>query len=537
MKKLIENGYGPLLFGVAIAIGVFLGGLLNFDPPTKSLFSVNFKNQKVQRLINFINNEYVDEVNTDSILDVTINSILENLDPHSTYIPADIHQQVIENMEGSFVGIGIEFRMYRDTVIVINVLKGGPSEKVGLHNGDRILIADSDTLFGRKIISDSVVTKLKGISDSEVDLTIYRPTSKELLKKKIIRGKVPIKSVDVAYMINDSLGYIKINRFAGSTYEEFSNALDKLQNEDVKSLVLDLRNNPGGFMHTAKKIADEFLPSDKLIVFTKNRKGAVDEEFSSGEGRFKKGNLYILINENSASAAEVVAGALQDNDRGTIIGRRSFGKGLVQQELDLGDGSAVRLTTARYYTPTGRSIQKPYVNGDSSYEDDLTKRIHNGELLDADSIKVNGDLKFITPKGKIVYGGGGIIPDVFVAVDTTQYESWLYAAIRYSNLNDFFLNYVDANRSEFEKMGYSNFRKDFNSENKVYSDFVKYLDARGIKTTDDPISRSMLSIRIKAFVARLVWGDEMMYPIWDTIDPMLTAVDSLEKDTTDSNKS
>ena len=279
MKKLIDNGYGPLIFGIAMAIGVFLGNTLDFKTAPSSIFGSNFKNQKVQRLLDYINDEYVDEVNTDSILDVAINNILGNLDPHSTYIPADMHQQIIENMAGSFVGIGVEFRMYRDTVLVINVLKGGPSEKVGLHNGDRILMANADTIYGAEIISDSVVSKLKGIEGTEVALKLYRPSSKQIINKTIVRGKVPIKSVDVAYMINDTLGYIKINRFAGSTFIEFEKSLSYLLELGMKSMVLDLRDNPGGFMHIAKDIADEFLPDNKLIVYTKNRKNQVDEKF------------------------------------------------------------------------------------------------------------------------------------------------------------------------------------------------------------------------------------------------------------------
>lgn len=528
MKKLIENGYGPLLFGIAIAIGILLGNSLSFNGSTNTFLGNNFKNQKVQRLIDFINNDYVDEVDTDSILDIAINSILSDLDPHSTYIPAEIHQQIIENMEGSFVGIGVEFRMYKDSVLVINVLKGGPSERMGLHNGDRILMANTDTLYGKSIISDTVITKLKGIKGTNVDLSIYRPTAKKVLKKVVTRGDVPIKSVDVAYMINDSLGYIKINRFAGSTFDEVDRSLSVLLDKGMKSLILDMRDNPGGFMHIAKKIADEFLPDDELIVYTKNRKGDVDKKYSTGKGKFKKGNLYVLINENSASASEVVAGALQDNDRGIIIGRRSFGKGLVQQELDLGDGSAVRLTIARYYTPTGRSIQKPYVKGGHDYQNDYADRLRNGELLEADSIKVNDDLKFVTPKGKVVYGGGGIIPDVFVPIDTSKYDHWLYEAIRYSNLSNFFLNYVDANRTMLENIEYNDFRSRFDEDNYVYNDFIKYLNDLGVKTKNGTKEKYILKLRIKAYVARLVWGDEKMYPIWNEIDPILIKIDSLE---------
>ena len=529
MKKLIENGYAPLAIGIAVAIGIFLGNYLSFETESRtSLFGSNFKNQKVQRLLNYIDEEYVDEVDTDSILDVAINNILENLDPHSIYIPASMHQQVKENMAGSFVGIGVQFRMYNDTLFVINVLKGGPSFKAGLHNGDRILMASSDTIYGKNIVSDSIIGKLKGKDGTDVELKIYRPTSKKTFIKTITRGKVPIKSVDVAYMVNDSLGYIKINRFAGTTFDEFDKSLSNLLSLGMKSLVLDLRDNPGGFMHIAKQIADEFLHDNQLIVYTKNRKGEEDRELSTGDGKFQEGNLYVLINENSASASEVVSGALQDNDRGTIVGRRSFGKGLVQQELDLGDGSAVRLTTARYYTPTGRSIQKSYSKGNKSYYSDYTRRLHNGELISKDSIEVNDTLKFVTPKGKIVYGGGGIIPDVFVSVDTTNYAGWVYQAIKYSNLSEFFLNYVDTHRLELEKIDYASFRKNFDSDRVIYEDYIEFLKKRGVNPTTDINAEKILRLRIKAYTASLVWSDEKMYPIWDEIDPMIIKVKNLE---------
>ena len=531
MKRLIKNGYAPLIIGVAISLGIYLGDYISPSNSSTTGFDSNIKTKKIQRLLNYIDNEYVDKVNTDSILDIAINDVLKNLDPHSTYITAKMHQSIKENMEGSFVGVGVQFRIYRDTVFVINVLKGGPSQKAGIHNGDRILIANSDTLYGVNSNNNTIISKLKGAEGSNVELQIYRPSENKIITKIVTRGKVPIKSVDIVSMIDRNLGYIRVDRFSRNTYDEFESAMTTLIDSGMKSLILDLRDNPGGFMHIAKQISDEFLEKDKLIVYTKNRKEEIDEEFSTRTGQFKTGKLYILINENSASASEVVAGALQDNDRGIIIGRRSFGKGLVQQELDLGDGSAVRLTTARYYTPTGRSIQKPYSEGNDAYYNDYNRRLVSGELINADSIVVDKKLMFTTPKGKIVYGGGGITPDVFVPVDTTHYSSWLYTAISYSNLNEYFLQYTDGERSNLEKLGYDSYIVNFDKDGSVYNGFIEYLNKQGIKTTEDKKEVNILKLKIKAFISNLVWGEKESFSIWKQMDPYLIKVNDLENNT------
>src|SRR5690606_11410735 len=360
----------------------------------------------------------VDEVNTDSIVDVTVNGILDNLDPHSTYIPKSELQRVTENMQGDFVGIGVSFYTYKDTIAVIRPVEGGPSQKAGIRSGDRIIMADGDSIFGRTWSNDAIMEKLKGEKDSKIQLKVYRRGEPHLLDFTVKRSDIPINSVDAAYMLTSDMGYIKINRFAGSTYKEFKKALDRLQNEGATKLALDLRDNPGGFLGIAEQIVDEFLEDDKLILFTKNKSGNIEKSFATRRGDFEEGEIYILINENSASASEIIAGALQDNDKGTIVGRRSYGKGLVQREMALGDGSAVRLTVSRYYTPTGRSIQRPYENGKSEeYYNDYHKRLSVDELNDEPHIQVDDSLRFVTPKGKVVYGGGGIIPDIFVSLD------------------------------------------------------------------------------------------------------------------------
>lgn len=348
------------MLGIAIAAGIFIGGKLNFSDSSDRFFTSNSKKDKLNRLIDYIDYEYVEDVNTDSIVDVTVNSILDNLDPHSTYIPKKDLQTVTENMKGDFVGIGVSFYTYRDSVTVIRALEGGPSLKAGIKGGDRIIMANGDSIYGKNWTNEEVVNRLKGEKDSKVDLKIYRRGEPELLDFTVRRSEVPIKSVDAAFMLSNNLGYIKINRFAESTFKEFKRGLTRLQNEGAEMLVLDLRDNPGGFLGIAEQIADEFLEKGKLILFTKNKKGNIERSFATSRGSFENGEVFVLINENSASASEIIAGALQDNDKGTIVGRRSYGKGLVQREMALGDGSAVRLTVSRYYTPTGRSIQRSY---------------------------------------------------------------------------------------------------------------------------------------------------------------------------------
>jgi len=398
----ISNKYLPILFFSTLAFGVILGAMLNF-PNSGNGFLTNNPKNKLNKLVDFINNEYVDNVNSDSIVDLTVTGILDKLDPHSVYINKSEMREVSQSMKGDFVGIGINFYMFNDTLAVINPIKNGPSDKAGLQAGDRILYAGSAKLFGRKLPTDSLFSKLKGKVGSEVELTVFRKNGNKFLKYKVIRGVIPIKSVDVAVMVDKTTGYIKINRFSETTYDEFEKGLTQLKKQGAQSLVIDLRENGGGYLEQAVKIADDFLKEGQLIVFTKNKRGEVSKTFATDGGTFEAGNIFVLINENSASASEILAGALQDNDRATIVGRRSFGKGLVQQEMDFGDGSAVRLTVARYYTPTGRSIQKSYKKGNEDYFNESIHRFKSGELYKKDSIKIINPQKYKTPKGKIVY--------------------------------------------------------------------------------------------------------------------------------------
>ena len=473
-----KKKYLPLIIGVAVAAGIFIGGKLDFSDTPDKLFSKNSKKDKLNRLIDYIEYDYVDNINTDSIVDVTVNGILENLDPHSVYIPKEDMQSVAENMKGDFVGIGISFYPYRDSIAVIRAIENGPSAKAGIKGGDRIVMADTDTLFGNRLKNGQLVNKLKGPLNSKVNLKVFRKGEPKLLNFTVKRSHIPIKSVDAAYMLTNKLGYIKINRFAETTYKEFKTSLNKLLHMGATEIAIDLRDNPGGFLNIAEQIADEFLEDDKLILFTKNKRGSIEKTFATEKGDFEKGKLYVLINENSASASEIVAGALQDNDKGIIIGRRSYGKGLVQREMDLGDGSAVRLTVSRYYTPTGRSIQRPYSNGNKDYYDEYFTRMDSGELLDPEKIQVADSLKFKTPKGKTVYGGGGIIPDVFVPIDNSMQNETLTFIQHRGYIGYFVFETLEKNRKHYEGIPRQEFIDTFEVPEKMVYDFQEYINKR-----------------------------------------------------------
>lgn len=461
----------PTLIASALALGVFVGGKLHFNDTPERLFTTNSKKDKLNRLIDYIDYEYVDEIDTDSIVDVTVNSILEKLDPHSVYIPKEDMARVSESMKGDFVGIGVNFYPYKDSIAVIRAVKDGPSFLKGIRAGDRILMANNDTLFGKGMPSEIIIDKLKGKEGTKVKLTVYRKSEDKILTVNVRRGIVPIKSVESHYMLTDDMGYIKVNRFAESTYKEFKSALTDLQRKGAEKLVLDLRDNPGGYLGVAEQMADEFLKNKKLILFTKNNKGKVTKSFATDKGSFEDKPIYVLINERSASASEIIAGALQDNDVGIIVGRRSFGKGLVQREMPLGDGSAVRLTVSRYYTPTGRSIQKDYQKGNKDYYKRFTERFHNGELFSVDSIKVADSLKFTTPKGKVVYGGGGIIPDVFVPIGSYEEE-----AVQSMDgfLSFFVFEHLDEDRKRYEGFSEKEFVDNFKVDDILFQKFVDY---------------------------------------------------------------
>jgi len=524
----LSNKYVPLLFGFAMVFGVFFGVILNFDTSEK-IFASNSKKEKLNRLIDYIDYEYVDKVNTDSIVDLTVNGILENLDPHSVYIPANLYQESVDDMRGNFVGIGIQFYIYKDTIAVIKTIPGGPAEQAGILAGDRLLYANDQQLFGSSIDKNSITGRLKGKRNTKVSLIIHRKGSQELLDFDIFRKEVPLISIDASYKLQDELGYIKVNRFSETTYDEFKVSLNYLIKEGITGLVLDLRDNPGGYVFTAKKMIDEFLKQDQLILITKNKSGKEEKTYSTGKGDFEDGRIYVLINQNTASASEIVAGALQDNDRGTIIGRRSFGKGLVQREMALGDGSAVRLTIAKYFTPTGRSIQRPYEEGNKVYYQDYENRYHSGEMVTIDSIKVMDSLKFVTPKGKIVYGGGGIIPDVFVPKDTSIEKETLEYISRSGFASYFVFEYLEKNRNDFAEITAEDFITHFQINNSLFNEFLSF---SGIinELLEFKQYQDHIKMILKASIAQQLYGTNTFELILNNDDEMIQKVLNMEAD-------
>lgn len=515
-----------MIIGAACAFGVYLGSVLDFSDTSPGLFSANSQKEKLARLIDYIEYEYVDEVNTDSIVDVAINEILSNLDPHSVYIPEEEYAFINQNMQGDYVGIGVKFYKINDTIAVISPISKGPSEKVGIKAGDKILYANGIPLFNNSLSQDSLISILKGPVGSEVDLKIYRNGKEKLLDFTVERNVVSLKSVVASYKLCDHLGYIKIDRFAETTSEEFHTALKNLLQKGATKLVLDLRNNGGGYLQEAVEIVDEFLPKGKLILFTKNKSGNIQKTFATNEGIFEHGKLLVLINENSASASEIVAGALQDNDVGTIVGRRSFGKGLVQKEMKLGDGSAVRLTVARYYTPTGRSIQRPYENGTEAYFNEYLKRYKNGELVHADSIEVNDSLKFVTPGGNIVYGGGGIIPDVFVPKDINYGKEHLDYMLQVGAMDRFVFAQLEKDRKYYNQLSFSQFKAEVKIDEQMIDAFQEYLRQFNIDLRFGNY-RQVLKKYLKATMAQQLFGSNRSHKILNHHDAMIVKAQEL----------
>jgi carboxyl-terminal processing protease len=479
---------------------------------------------KFNRTLDYINALYVDTVNQQKLVETAIREMLNELDPHSSYLTAQEVKEMNEPLQGNFEGIGVTFNILNDTIFIINPIAGGPSERVGVMSGDKIIRIDGENVAGKKINNKFVFSKLRGAKGTKVTISVLRKGEKELLDFTITRDKIPIYSIDAVYMVDKETGYIKLDRFAQTSDIEFEKAIKKLKESKVKNLILDLSDNGGGYLEEAVLLADHFLDEDKLIVYTKGVHSPKQEYKSRNLDLFEKGKLVVIIDENSASASEIFAGAIQDWDRGIIIGRRSFGKGLVQRPLMYPDGSMLRLTIAHYYTPSGRDIQKPYSKGFDEYEKDIINRYNNGELSNKDSIHFPDSLKCYTLiKQRVIYGGGGIMPDIFVPIDTSNYSEYYRDLIRKGILNKFVLNYIDENRIELSTKypDFKTFKSNFASDT-LLKKLVVFADKEGLNPNDEQIntSKTVLIKLLKAYIARDLWDSNEFFEIYNEDDPI-----------------
>ncbi len=509
----------PLLLALFLVAGMVIGNLLS-RISTLDRFQVYPKTNKITNVIDYIAQEYVDSISKDQLVELTIPEILKHLDPHSVYIPAAEYQQFSEPLEGNFSGIGVQFNMQEDTVAIINTVPNGPSEKIGIKAGDRIIRVNDSVVAGVRMQSDDIVKMLKGKRGTKVKVTIIRRGVSDPLDFEITRDKIPLTSIDVSYIIANDIGFIKISEFSKTSYDEFMEAVRSLKAQGMKKLILDLRSNGGGYMDEATKIADEFLDEGKLIVYTEGHAQPRHNVYATPKGECIDTEIIILIDELSASASEIIAGAIQDNDRGLILGRRSFGKGMVQNETMFSDGSAMRLTIARYYTPTGRCIQKPYNNGLEDYYYDIQNRFNHGEFIIADSIKFADSLKYVTPGGKIVYGGGGIMPDIFVPYDTIGVTPYLDQVRNRGLIYRYAFVYTDNNRAILNK--YTNYREieSYLDKQDLLEKFVDYAVSNGVKKNVEEIiiSEKIILTQLKAYIARNIIDNPGYYPIIQEID-------------------
>ena len=513
----------PIILAVVLAGGIFIGkqmapvGLVDLSAKRGlDVFS------KLNQVMRYIEEDYVDTVNLEKISESAIKELLQSLDPHSYYIPVEDYNAVNDPLEGNFDGIGVEFRITDDTIMIVNPLGGGPSEKLGIMAGDRIIKVDTTIVAGVGVDNQMVMKLLKGPKGTKVNVGVLRPGNKNVIDFTITRDEIPLYSVESAYLLDNVTGYIKISRFAKNTHEEFLEAVSNLQENGMENIIVDLRNNGGGFLTSATRLADEFLPTNKMIVYTEGKSRPKQEFYATSNGELEETPVVILINEGSASASEILAGAIQDNDRGFVIGRRSFGKGLVQEGIQWPDGSAIRLTVARYYTPTGRSIQKSYEEGLDAYNNEAYERFNTGEMQSEDSVHFEDSLKYVTPGGKIVYGGGGIMPDVFIPVDTNGFSDY-FGKLNYRGIFfQFSFEFVDKNRKELlgRYTSAESFINRFNIDKKMISEFEKYAEEKGVEkdTAGLELSLTLIKNRIKATVGRNLFGEEVFYPVINELD-------------------
>ena len=523
----------PFLLAICLIAGIAIGTFYANHFSGNKLGIINTSSNKLNALLRIIDDQYVDTVNMGELVEEAMPQILSELDPHSSYIPAKDLEAVNADLKGSFSGIGIQFTIQNDTIHVNSVIQGGPSEKVGLMAGDRIVEVDDSAFVGKIVTNSEAMKRLKGEKGSKVKLGVYRPGEKDLLHFTVIRGNIPVKSIDAAYMINEKVGYIKVNKFGETTYPELLIALAKLNQKNCEGLIVDLRGNTGGYMAAAIQMVNEFLPNNRLIVYTQGRKSPREDYNSYGTGSNQKMPLVVLVDEGSASASEIFAGAIQDNDRGTIVGRRSFGKGLVQQPIEFSDGSAIRLTIARYYTPSGRCIQKPYEKGkESEYELDLLTRYEHGEFFSADSIKQDETEVYHTRLGRPVYGGGGIMPDIFVPQDTTGMTSYFRMAANRGLIIRYTVDYTDQNRSTLQKYDTPEKMEAYLKGQNLLNKFAAWAEKKGLKRRNNLMmkSRRLFEMSLYGNIIYNMLGMEAYVEYLNESDKtVLKAVEILEK--------
>lgn len=518
-KNKSTSAWQPLVFALiliaGIAIGSYISGGFN-----KTVYSESAG--RIAEVLNFIEKDYVDTVNTNVLVEYSISKMLEKLDPHTSYIPHQDIALVHSQLAGNFEGVGIEFFLVKDTIYVVAPIEGGPSDKAGIQAGDRIIKVDSVNVAGVEITSSDVFTKLRGPRGSKVKVTVARRGVKKMLEFEIERNKIPTHSLDAYYMADDHTGYIKISRFSETTYDEFHAAILDLKKQGMNQLILDLKDNPGGYMDMAIKVADEFLEAKKLIVYTIGKDQRFNSnQYASKQGDFEKGALIVLINQGSASASEIVSGALQDNDRALIVGSRSYGKGLVQRPIALSDGAELRLTISRYYTPSGRSIQKPYnVENMEEYNAELNNRFKKGEYFHADSINFEDSLKFKTLAGRTVYGGGGIMPDIFVPRDTSGYTNYVLQLFNKNIVREYALDYYSNHKEALKKMSFNEFKTKYKISEKMLSQIIAIGIDAGIKYRDREFqaSKNLLKNDLKAYLARSIYGASRFYAMLNEND-------------------
>jgi carboxyl-terminal processing protease len=531
MKQNKTNRYMPLLMALCVVVGVVIGTFFANHFSSQRLNIINSGSNRLNNLLHIIDDQYVDKVDLDSLVEKAIPQILGDLDPHSVYISAKDVQTATDDLKGSFSGVGIEFVIREDTIHVQGVIKNGPAERAGLLAGDKIVSVDDKPFVGKIVTNEEAQHRLKGPKDTKVKIGILRYGEKKVKQFTVTRGEIPTRSVTATYMLDENTGYIRIKNFGENTYPEMLIALAKLSQENFSNLIIDLRDNTGGYLQSAVQIINEFLPSNKLIVYTQGRKSPRNEYKSNGKGSYQKIPLIVLINESSASASEIFAGAMQDNDRATIIGRRSFGKGLVQQQIGFPDGSMIRLTIARYYTPSGRCIQKPYSPGDKNYEEDLLERYEHGEFFNQDSIKHTGPA-YHTSIGREVYGGGGITPDIFVPEDTLGITSYYKQASLSGLILQFAFTYTDDNRLKLNNFTEMMALSDYLVKQNTVDKFATYADSRGLKRRNLMIQKShkLLERYINSRIIYNIMDEDSWVQYLNLDDPVIRAAQKVFKD-------